>query len=105
MVEAPVNGKSWPIKDVPIGELKLDPRNYRLDAPGNASQEYLREQLFKRWKVIEMAEGIVSYGGLYPSDNLIVTVENEKLVVLEGNRRLCAIQCLLDTALIPETFI
>ena len=104
MVEETVRVNGWPIKHILIDELFLDAHNYRLDAPSNASQEYLRELLFEQWKVIEMAESIVSYGGIYPSDNIIATFEDNKYIVLEGNRRLCAIQCLLNDSLIPQKF-
>lgn len=99
-----MNGKNWPIKDVDIELLRLDPKNYRLSAPENASQEYLRELLFRSYKIIELAESIVEYNGLYKSDNMIVLEDGDKYIVLEGNRRLCAIQCLIDPALIPSEY-
>lgn len=104
MAEETVRVNGWPIEHISTDKLFLDTHNYRLDAPSNASQEYLRELLFEQWKVIEMAESIASYGGIYPSDNIIATLEDEKHVVLEGNRRLCAIQCILNDSLIPQKF-
>lgn len=97
----------WPIELIPVEKLILDPQNYRLDAPGNASQEYLREQLFEHWNVIDLARGIANHGDLMQSDNVVVTpdaADKEKYIVLEGNRRLCAIQCIINQDLIPEKF-
>lgn len=91
-------------KDVTVKTLnvRLDALNPRIDVPPNATQEAIRAALLQTEDVRELAEGIVENGGLLPGERLILVDEGGKHVVLEGNRRVCACQLLLDRDLIPH---
>lgn len=52
-----------------------------------------------------MAEDIVSSGGLNSRENLLVVQENGLNIVLEGNRRLLAINSILNPKLVQSSKI
>src|SRR5947209_3550138 len=85
-----------------VGELDLDPYNPRLAAheEGRSQPELLRLMVAK-FKLEELAESIVS-AGYRPFDPLIGAREKNRIVVLEGNRRVAAIKLLLNPDLGPE---
>lgn len=94
-------GKVFEIK---ASDLKIDKENYRIDwKPGTTEEEAILE-LFEEEDIIGMAEDIVSSGGLNPQENFIAIKRNGNNIVLEGNRRLLAIRCMLDRSLVPEKF-
>lgn len=85
------------IVDEPIRDLYLDPQNPRLGRSviaKNLNQDQILEQM-ANW---ELEELIVSFdeNGYWPQEALIVTNErldgDERLVVVEGNRRLAALK-------------
>ena len=94
----------WPLLDIPATDLLLDANNPRLDIPSNASQQEIREALFRKEDIIDLAESIVEYGSLYPTESLIAIRDNGRYRVLEGNRRLCVMQCLANNSLVPAEF-
>lgn len=81
----------------------LDDENPRLEA-GGMDQKAIRELLLEHENVAELAHDIVRTGGLFPHDLLIVTTIDDQLRVLEGNRRIAALQTLLDPTLIPKEY-
>lgn len=81
--------------------LVLDPLNPRIDVPPNSTQDQIRLQLLKHEEIVELAKGVITMGGLMPGERIIVVREGERHVVLEGNRRMCAVQLLLDPSLVP----
>lgn len=95
--------KDWPIEPADPLKLRLDDKNPRI-SDGKANQAQLRERLFSGEDAIAVAHDVVRAGGLFPHDIIIVTKERGKHVVLEGNRRVAAIQCLLKPRLIPPGF-
>lgn len=82
-------------------ELTLDPQNPRFITLSNPPQKTIREYLFDYEDVRGLAKDIISFGGLHPGERVIVVPENGNTVVLEGNRRVCACQILLDPKLVP----
>jgi hypothetical protein len=86
-------------------DLLLDNRNPRFVYPMGSSQEEIRKYLIESEDVIELTQGIAQYGGLMIGERIIVCEENGKYVVLEGNRRACACQLLLNRNLIPQKYI
>ena len=84
--------------------IQLDAQNPRIEVAGDADQDDLRLKLLAHENVIKLAEEIVAFGGLMPGERIIVVKENRKHVVVEGNRRTCACQLLLDPKLVPEKF-
>src|ERR1051325_9176599 len=77
-------------------QLKLDPQNPRLSSAEEGSdQPKLIEIMIERFKIEEIAESIIAAGYL-PFDPLIGLKENYSVTILEGNRRIAAIQLLLE---------
>ena len=86
---------------VTVLDVNLDPLNPRVDVAFDARQDDIRLALLQTEEVRELAEGIVDHGGMLPGERIIVLREDNRYVVLEGNRRVCACQLLLDRSLIP----
>ena len=79
---------------VPIEQLHLDARNPRIEELGeDLDEEKILEILWREYSVDEVAMSIAQ-NGFFPHEPLFVTEENEKLVVVEGNRRLAAVRLL-----------
>lgn len=88
---------------VSVLDLLLDPANPRfVDMPGQ-SQEVIRKRLLDRENVIPLAKSIVSNHGLLPGERVVVCEEDGDYVVVEGNRRICACQLLLNPTLVPPS--
>src|SRR5258706_5163106 len=85
-------------------ELNLDPLNPRLSAAEEGSgQPKLIEIMIERFKIEEVAESIMAAGYL-PFDPLIGLREGSVVTILEGNRRIAAIQLLLEPTRAPEKY-
>src|SRR5829696_7410715 len=90
------------VKELNPLKLDLDPHNPRLSLDEEGSdQPKLLEIMIERFKVEEIAESIVAAGYL-PFDPLIGLAEGSKVIILEGNRRVAAIQLLLEPQRAPE---
>jgi hypothetical protein len=88
----------WPIEDVGLEEVSLDLRNVRIpdrDLDESAIASYLVEAE----DVLELARGILRDGYL-DNELPVVTDENGRRVVLEGNRRITALKAIRDPSLI-----
>jgi hypothetical protein len=81
---------------VPTADLYLDAKNPRLPSH-EGSQRELLETLWRDFVVEEVALSIAK-NGFWEYEPLIVANENNRLVVIEGNRRLAAVRLLLDEA-------
>jgi hypothetical protein len=81
---------------VPTAELYLDAKNPRLLSHEGTQRELL-EILWRDFVVEEVALSIAK-NGFWEYEPLIVGNENDRLVVIEGNRRLAAVRLLLDEA-------
>ena len=89
------------LADVPVGGLFLDERNPRLVSYDAPSQDAILEVLAREMSIDEVAISIAE-NGYYPTERLLV-VERDPgppttYTVVEGNRRLAAVQVLLDDA-------
>ena len=83
----------------PYGNLSLDPDNPRLaelQLTINDQEEILR-WLWKNKAVSELVYSMLA-GGYWSHEELFVSQERGKLVVVEGNRRLAAVKVLLEPA-------
>lgn len=89
---------------VDIDELFINKDNYRLDTRKITTIEDAMDILFEEEDIIGMAKDIISFGGLYPQENLLVVKEGGKNIVLEGNRRALAIKCIIHPDLVPKRF-
>ncbi len=88
------------IKMMEVSELTFDLKNPRLvefDLAENASEEEVIQILWEAMDVREVMMSIAA-SGFFPHEPLIVAKEDGKNVVIEGNRRLAAVNILLNPA-------
>ncbi len=83
-----------------IDDLYLDPRNPRLGSD-NVEKNLDPDALLKimmKWALEELAVSFLESGGFWTHEAVLVVRESpyggEKLVVVEGNRRIAALKCL-----------
>jgi hypothetical protein len=99
-IKAGVN--SLPVSEpIPVGELNLDPKNPRLTGEiySVADQEKILKRLWNEFNVSEITDSIYASEQFWSHEPLIAALEDGKLIVIEGNRRLAAVQLLLSTQL------
>lgn len=96
--------KTWSEATLSPLKVLLDAQNPRIEVSHDANQDEIRQKLLAHEKVATLASQIVKFGGLMPGERIIVCKDNNKHVVVEGNRRVCACQLLLNPNLIPEKF-
>ena len=92
------------VLEVSVDDLKIDMDNFRIDRGTSQDWKQVMLRLFEEEDIIEMAEDIISSGGLNPHENLLAVKENNSNIVLEGNRRLLAIKCILNPDIVPENY-
>ena len=98
------NYSSWEQKPIAVASLQLDLTNPRLpNGEGNGGPRTLIEELVTNEKILDLAKNIVT-NGYFPTERLIVVHEEGQYVVVEGNRRLCALKLLVNPVLAPEAF-
>jgi ParB-like chromosome segregation protein Spo0J len=89
---------------VKVGQLRLDPRNPRLkEGMENASQLELLSELAREYELQDLARSIADNG--YFSEEPLVTVKDKNKqtwMVVEGNRRLAALQLLEQPNAAPK---
>lgn len=83
-------------------ELWLDEDNPRFVVLEHRDQQSIRKYLTTYEDVCQLAREINETGGLLPGERIVVLQDNDKYVVIEGNRRTCALQFLLNRKLIPD---
>lgn len=90
----------WKELKLSVSEILLDPENPRVfvDEP---TQENLLRFLIEEESSIELAKQIHFNKGLPPADKPVITKEDGKYIVLEGNRRVAACKILLNPLLLP----
>lgn len=82
-----------------LRDLHLDPLNPRLPEELQESDEQtLLEYIAEAYSAIEVARSVARYG-YFQSEPLIAVWENDRYVVVEGNRRLVALRILANPAL------
>ncbi|MPM09504.1 hypothetical protein SDC9_55823 [bioreactor metagenome] len=84
-------------------DLHLDEKNPRFRIDLNPSQNEIREYMLKHENLFVLANSMVNMNTLLPGERVIISQENGKNIVLEGNRRTCIYQMLLNRSLIPES--
>lgn len=89
----------YPIEHVAVGSLHLDVSNYRF-AADQPSEMAALNYLWAEERVAEVAELILRDGYVDIEQPLVVN-ENERAIVLEGNRRVSALMALNDPSLAP----
>jgi hypothetical protein len=91
---------SWPTKRVAVASLHLDAKNPRLgrETLSRAPRDIV-QYLFEHDKAVEVSESIAARG-YFPNEPLLAIKENNRLVVVEGNRRLAALKALREPGLL-----
>lgn len=89
----------WPIKDFSINDVYLDTKNIRLPFSDQA-QDAILQDLFSNEDAFEILKSIVQYG-IFPDEFPIFVKEHNKVVVIEGNRRIAALKALNDPSKVP----
>ena len=87
--------------EMDVNDLKLDSKNFRIDPTGVIDWKAVVNKLFDEEDITEMAEDIISSGGLNPHENILAVREEQNNIVLEGNRRLLAIKSILIPDIVP----
>lgn len=92
-------------KPIPLVDLLIDTLNPRLeDEPSNQRKAIQAVATLQKEKLATLAEDIVEYG-INPSDSPIVIpapAQQDRYIVLEGNRRLAALKALENPDLLAE---
>lgn len=98
------NFKNWKDKPEQVISLLLDAKNPRIPEIGKSpSQREIAAELIRHDDAYDLARSIAEQG-YFPTETLIATKESGSLVVIEGNRRLTALKCLLSPAFAPEDY-
>jgi len=93
-------GADWTTRRVSVASLHLDKKNPRLgrETLAKAPREII-QYLFEHDKALEVAESIATRG-FFPNEPLLAINEDNRLVVVEGNRRLAALKALKEPGLL-----
>ena len=97
---------NWPIKNIKVSSLRLDPANPRIPAGSNStSQRDIIAELVRNDNVLSLAKSIAR-NGFYPNEIPVtfVSKDDKKRYVVEGNRRVAAVKCLLSPEATPSEF-
>lgn len=95
----------WPEKRIDILDLNFDPFNPRFpEEEPDKSQDEILEELVLNYKVLGMAK-LISKNGYYPTESLIAYTKNNKIFVIEGNRRVAACKLLLEPQTAPKGYV
>lgn len=90
----------WPIESIPIQSILLDTSNIRIpDIKG--SQESIIQDLFANEDAFEIVKSYV-HSGIYPDEFPVAIRENNRIIVIEGNRRVAALKALNNPDLVPQ---
>jgi len=91
---------SWPIKEKAISELFLDQKNIRTPI-SDKDQNALIKDMFSNEKAYDLVKSYVQ-NGVFPDEFPIAIEEDDKYVVIEGNRRLAALKALHEPDIVPS---
>lgn len=91
---------TWIQEPLKIQSLHFDERNPRLGQERRqGSPREIITYLFETENAIDVAKSIATRG-YFPNEPLLVVVEEDRYVVVEGNRRLAALKSLVDPDLV-----
>ena len=103
--------KKYIYQDLNLLEFLLDDENPRfassMSVRGNSkkvSQEAIIAHLCKHANIIPLAKRINTTQELHGSELITCYKRENRYIVLEGNRRVCACKLLLDRSLIPDEY-
>ena len=98
----PMDYSKWKQTTKAATTLLLDQRNPRLlPRTTPATQPELVAEMIEHEDVYAMAKSIAERG-FFPHELIIAIEDHTRIVVVEGNRRLCAVKLLISPTLAPE---
>ena len=92
---------TYTFQEIRVEKLLLDVSNPRHDILGSQNATLGEIILIQKRKLLKLAKDIVDFG-INPADLTIVTPsgdDGDKFVIVEGNRRLAALQLLSDPSM------
>ncbi|QAT16525.1 hypothetical protein BU251_01680 [Candidatus Velamenicoccus archaeovorus] len=92
----------WEENKVKVDDLNLDVNNIRLEIKHESEKE-IANDLFINEDAMDILENIYE-NGFFPDESPIVIKENNKLVVLEGNRRVVSLKAMVHPEIAPEKY-
>ncbi|KGP92395.1 hypothetical protein N780_01885 [Pontibacillus chungwhensis BH030062] len=92
---------TWETRKLPLDKIFLDPDNPRVFVD-NPTQKKLRNYLVEYFDIIDLARSIDENRDLYPTEKIVVVIEDGKYIVVEGNRRIAACQVLKKPEILKE---
>ncbi|AWQ20155.1 hypothetical protein C1N63_15705 [Pantoea ananatis] len=97
-----IDYSSWPRLSLSVPNLRLDKENPRIPSYITIrTTKDILNYLFENEKIERLAHKIVEKGFI-SHDPIYVIKESEGYVVVEGNRRISALKCLIDPSLVPS---
>jgi hypothetical protein len=89
-------------KDIEIDNLVVNPENYRFDPVDNQGEaiDLMLEE--KGDEIFNLAEHILEHGLDRAKDSRVQQIKKNLFLVLDGNRRITAIKCLRNPAIIKS---
>ncbi len=95
-----IDYSKWKKSSEKVSNLLLDYQNPRFShKKEHLSQNELINEMVRKYDVYDLAKSIVN-DGYFPDKSLVAIRENDKLLVIEGNRRLSALKCLLNPGIL-----
>jgi hypothetical protein len=91
----------WEEKDIELEKFLLDEENIRLDERSRNSQDQVVRYLIEKEGALSLARQIDGYRGLFPHERVICIPADDKFIVVEGNRRICACRLLNEPRTAP----
>lgn len=91
------------MEQIELSKLKLDTSNPRFEQVNSQNDAIQKIFELEKSNMIRIAKDIHE-NGLDPTQGFWVLPEDDRYIVLEGNRRLASILCLIDPARAPEEF-
>ncbi|MDP8233688.1 MAG: hypothetical protein P9M06_02650 [Candidatus Saelkia tenebricola] len=95
------NYDNWTRIKENISDLFLDLENIRLQVDGKTSQNALINDLFLNEDAMQILESIVT-NRFFPDEFPVIIKENNKFIVIDGNRRVAALKVLLHPEIVPS---
>ncbi len=93
----------WKLEKVKIKNLVLDINNVRLETEHGTQDEIIND-LFLNEDAMSVLESIYQ-NGYFPDEPPVVVKEDNKYVVLDGNRRIVSLKAMLSPAIAPSKYI
>ena len=97
----PKDYSNWTQRNnISVVDMQLDLKNPRMPNYPDLTQTDAIAIMSEKYKILDLAKSI-GQRGYIPRENIIIILENDKPVVLEGNRRVTALKLIINPDLAP----